>query len=240
MFTRTRYQYGSLRLKKRLKGADAWEFRYYCDDSNGNRKRQHATIGTKHDYPTEADARKAVQVFLLTLNSEAPRAGMEVPNFGALLDKFKQEEMPERYSTRKSYESMLRTYLKPRWADYPLDGFKPMAVEQWLRQLSLAPKTKAHIRSLMHLIFRCAERWGLIKMGKNPISLVRVKNCSKRLKRPRILTVEQFYSMLPHLREPYRTMVIIAQCLGLRASEIAGLQWADFNFDELSWSRGAW
>jgi hypothetical protein len=39
----------------------------------------------------------------------------------------------------------------------------------------------------MHLGFRCAERWGLIEMGKNPISLVRVKNASKRLRRPRVL-----------------------------------------------------
>ena len=30
--------------------------------------------------------------------------------------------------------------------------------------------------------------------------------------------------------EPYRTMVLIAQCLGLRVSEIMGLQWGDFDF----------
>lgn len=234
MFTRTRYQYGSLRLKKRRNGPDAWEFRYYVDDSDGTRKRQYVTVGTKEQYPTEALARKAVQALLLKLNAETPRSELQVPSFGTLLDKFKNEEMPTRYSTRKSYESMIKTHIRPKWGDYPLDRMKPMAVEQWLKQLALAPKTKAHIRSLMHLVFTCAERWCLIGMGKNPIALVRVKDCTKRLKRPQVLTIEEFYALLPHVKEPYRTMVIVAQCLGLRVSEIVALQWGDFDFNNLT------
>jgi len=37
-----------------------------------------------------------------------------------------------------------------------------------------------------------------------------------------------------HLKEPYRTMVLIAQCLGLRVSKIVGLKWGDIDFDNLS------
>jgi integrase len=81
----------------------------------------------------------------------------------------------------------------------------------------------------MSTIFRCAERWELIE--KNPMELVRVKNASKRLQRPSILTAEEFHAMLAHVREPYRTMVLIAGCLGLRAGEIVGLKWVDFDFD---------
>ena len=40
MLVRTRYQYGSLRLRKRERGPDVWEFRYYETDSQGKRKRQ--------------------------------------------------------------------------------------------------------------------------------------------------------------------------------------------------------
>jgi integrase len=104
-----------------------------------------------------------------------------------------------------------------------------MPVEQWLRALNLAPKSKAHVRGLMHLVFTCAERWCLIEMGKNPIALVRVKDCTKRLKRPRVLAVEQFCAMLPHLKQPYRRMMIVAQCLGLRVSEIVAFK-GDFDF----------
>jgi len=46
-----------------------------------------------------------------------------------------------------------------------------------------------------------------------------------------VLTVEEYEIILGLLKEPYRTMVIVAQCLGLRVSEIAALQWQDFDFE---------
>jgi len=85
-----------------------------------------------------------------------------------------------------------------------------------------------------HLVFKCAERWSIVELGKNPVSLVRVKNGSKRLKRPRVLDVDEFFELLKHLGEPYRTTVLVAQCVGLRVSEILGLQWGDFNFEDRS------
>lgn len=80
----------------------------------------------------------------------------------------------------------------------------------------------------MSTLFKCAQRWELIE--NNPIQLVRVKNFSKRQERPSVLTPEEFYKILLHIREPYRTMILIAGCLGLRASEIVGLQWKDLDF----------
>ncbi len=109
---------------------------------------------------------------------------------------------------------------------------KTLAVEDWLKGLSLAPKTKSHIRSLMHTILQCARRWELVE--KNPIELVRVRGGSKRLRTPRVLTPEEFCTLPPLLQEPYRTQVWIAGCLGLRASEIMPLKWADLDFDDRS------
>ncbi len=154
--------------------------------------------------------------------------------FAALIDRYVEEELPERFSTRISYLSMVNSHIRSKWADFPLDKVKPMAVEEWLRQLPLAPKSRANIRSLMYSVFKCAERWELIEMGKNPIALVRVKDCSKRLTTPRVLTVKEYCALLPHLKEPYRTMVIVAQCLGLRVSEIVALKWGDFDFQNLT------
>lgn len=48
-----------------------------------------------------------------------------------------------------------------------------------------------------------------------------------------MLTPEEFASLLAELQEPYRTIVLIAACLGLRISEILGLQWRDVDWDEL-------
>ena len=227
MFTRTRYQYGSLEIKERKKGREVWEFRYYETDGRGQRQRRAAIVGTKEEYPTESAARKcpAVQAILLRLNAEQPTASSGAAEFGAVIARYEQEEMPERYSTKAAYQSYIKNYIRPRWAQTPMSVVKPMAVEDWLRGLELAPKTKSHIRSLMHTIFQCAERWELT--DKNPIKLVRVKGGTKRLKTPRVLTPDEFQSLLPLIREPFRTMVLVAGCLGLRVSEIMALKWAD-------------
>ena len=234
MFVRTRYQYGSLRLRKRERGPDVWEFRYYETDSQGERKRQSVILGDRNLYVTDTQARKATQALLLRLNEESPRAEVEAATFGALLDRYVEKELSERYSTRKSYLSNIRVHIRPRWGEYPVDKIKPMAMEQWLHDLPLAPKSKTHVRGIMHLVFKCAERWGVVELGKNPVSLVRVKNASKRLKRPRVLDVAEYFELLKHLDEPHRTMVLVAQCLGLRVSEILGLQWGDFSFENRS------
>jgi len=42
---------------------------------------------------------------------------------------------------------------------YLLEKIRPMAVEDWLKNLSMAPKSKSHIRGVMHLMFECATRW---------------------------------------------------------------------------------
>ena len=234
MFVRTRYQYGSLRLRKRERGPDVWEFRYYETDSQGERKRQSVILGDRNLYVTETQARKATQALLLRLNEESPRAEVEAATFGALLDRYVEKELSERYSTRKSHLSNIRVHIRPRWGEYPVDKMKPMAMEQWLHDLPLAPKSKTHVRGIMHLVFKCAERWGIVELGKNSVSLVRVKNASKRLKRPRVLDVAEYFELLKHLDEPHRTMVLVAQCLGLRVSEILGLQWGDFSFENRS------
>ncbi len=215
MFTRTRCQYGSLETKERKKGKEVWEFRYYETDGQGQRQRRAVTVGTREQYPTESAARKApvVQAILLRINAERSATAAGATEFGVVIARYEQEEMPERYSTKTAYRSYINNQIRPRWAHTPMSAIKPIAVEDWLRGLVLAPKTKSHVKGLMHTIFQCAERWELT--DKNPIKLVRVRGGTKRLKTPRVLTPEQFESLLPLIREPYRTMVLLAGCLGL-------------------------
>jgi integrase len=222
-------------LKSRGKnGLRVWEFRYYEPDVDGTgRSLRAVTVGTVEEYPSEAAVRKsaAVQSIVLKVNAAHPLGPVTASTVGALVARYEQEEMPDRYSTRVSYQSLIDNYIRPRWGEAPINGgVKPMAVEDWLKRLKLAPKTRGHIRGLMSTIFRCAQRWELIE--NSPMDLVRVKDSSKRLERPSVLTAEEFHSLLEHIREPYRTMVLIAGCLGLRAGEIIGLRWGDFDFQK--------
>ena len=80
----------------------------------------------------------------------------------------------------------------------------------------------------MRMVFTCAMRWEVLAYQANPVDFVRVKDVSKRVRQSAVLTFEQFRQVLTHIPEPYRTMCVVAGCLGMRISEVLGLQWRDF------------
>jgi integrase len=114
-----------------------------------------------------------------------------------------------------------------------MEQSKPLLVEDWLKKLDLAPKSKSHLKNLMRVLFNAAMRWELIPYQHNPTSLVRVKDSSKRQRQPKAVSVEEFRKLLEHILEPFRTMCIVAMCLGLRVSEILGLKWKDTDWEGL-------
>ncbi len=71
---------------------------------------------------------------------------------------------------------------------------------------------------------------GDVPTQRNPMELVEVKNASKRLEKPRTMTIEEFHRVSAILTEPYRTMAIVGVCLGLRWSELVGLKWQDIDW----------
>lgn len=72
---------------------------------------------------------------------------------------------------------------------------KPAEVDEWLRSLRqlakptdatdvarplVSPKTRGHIKSMMHRLFEKAMLWELLPLSTNPIALVEIKDVSKR------------------------------------------------------------
>lgn len=56
------------------------------------------------------------------------------------------------------------------------------------------------------------------------------RGASKRIRKPRSLTVEQFQALLAELHEPFATIALVCVCLGLRISEALALQWTDVDW----------
>ena len=226
---RQRVQFGWLDLKKRRNGPEVWVLRYRETLADGSKRMPSVIVGSILKYPTKSRARTASMSLLLSIN-QGKTEGVPVP-FGAVIERYLVQELPERNSTASRYQSWLKNYVKPKWAECALDQIKPLAVEDWLKRLSLAPKSKAHLKNLMRVLFNAAMRWELIPYQLNPMSLVRVKDGSKRKREPRALSAEEFQRMLEYVPEPFRTMCIVAMCMGLRVSEVLGLKWCDIDWE---------
>jgi integrase len=70
----------------------------------------------------------------------------------------------------------------------------------------------------------------LIELQRNPIESIKVRGTSKRRKRPQTLAPEEFQELVGSLREPYKTMVLVAIRTGLRVSEVLAPRWECIDF----------
>jgi integrase len=215
-----RHRGGSVVLDKR---SSTWMF-YFWQNGTRHSKR----IGNLQQYRTKAAAWKAAKPLRDSLESKAPIAS--APKVSTLIEQYRSEKMPKRESTRQGYNSWLNTHILPKWGDCVVSDLQARPVEMWLDSLSLSPKSKSHIRGLIHVLWDYAQWRGDVVMARNPMELVTVKGVGKRQRKPRSLTVEEFRRFALHLEEPFRTMALCCVCFGLRISECLALKWGDVDW----------
>jgi integrase len=243
--TRERFQNGSLRRVPRKTGPPVWEFRFRDHSKPGLKMRQ-LTLSTV-EYPSETAARRALQAQLLRINGSDAYIAQRSPTFGTVLDKFIADERLKeikarrpgevvdeglKFSTTTGYLSVIKQHLRPAWGTVQLTDIKPLDVQEWLKHLNLSRKTKQNVKAVFHRMIELAMLWDLIPAQRNPLSLVEIKGRSSLPgRRKTIITPGQFQQICERLDEPFRTMVTIAMCLGLRVSELLALKWTDFDFE---------
>ncbi|MFZ0146670.1 MAG: site-specific integrase [Candidatus Sulfotelmatobacter sp.] len=222
-----RHASGSVRFDKRRK---TWNYLWY-----GDGKRRSKLIGTKREYPTKTSAWKEVE--RLEVGQRQTQNGDTVQD---VITRYEVERMPSRHTTARVYRSFLKNHITPKWGNTLIRDVQPRPVELWLRQLSLSPKSKTHVRSLMHGLVEFAMWAGVLDISRNPISLVQNKGAMRKTRKARSLTVEQFHALLKELHEPFATMALLCVCLGLRISEALALRWSDVDWlaSRLSIKRG--
>jgi hypothetical protein len=100
-----RKQFGTVVFSRTMK---SWNFKWW---ENG--KRRSKTIGNKRDYPTKTAAWEAAKPFIKAMEAQVLKEqnSILVQN---LVDLYRCEKMPERYSTRRSYECWLGKHILPR------------------------------------------------------------------------------------------------------------------------------
>lgn len=150
---------------------------------------------------------------------------------GDVVARYELEELPARYSTRRGYQQLHRLYVVPRWGTVPLVDMDALEVRAWIDGLALASRTKGHIHGQMRVLYKFAMLWKWAPTGTNIMSLFSIRGATKRQRRPRVISPEQWHLLVRYFSRDLRmqTLVISAYLLGLRSSELFALKWSDFD-----------
>jgi len=236
-----RHQRGWLKQEMRAEGETWVLFFRTARKSDGKRVEHKIPIGLLKDLPDKTAAWAEVDKLHLSLNQVDSRGKV---TFADLAHHYADHELvehtesihPKAYTTIKGYERVLLNRLLPRWGTRIALGIQPLEVENRLTTVKkeevLANPTLDKMRRVMSLVYRHGQRYGLIPRSQeaNPMRFVRCRTTSAY--EAMILNPAQAYSILFNLREPERTLTLLAAGTGLRISECLGLQWQDVNFRE--------
>ena len=228
---RQRNRSGSVVLDKRIK---TWNFFFW---ENG--KRRSKKIGAMSQFPTKASAYRAAKP-LRDAVEQRVSISKAAPTVNTLVEQYRAEKMPQRYSTRHGYNAWLNNHVIPKWGECEITDVQARPAELWLHSLTLAPKSRVAIRGLLGILWDFAMWRGDVPTQRNPMELVTIKGATKRMSKPRSLTVGEFQRFVFHLGEPFRTMALLCVCFGLRISECLALRWSDVDWlnGKLSVERG--
>jgi integrase len=229
--TRQRYQHGSLTTEKRMTGPAVWVYRWREVSHSGQQVQRKRVVGTKTDYPTKSQALKAVDGLRLEVNVEAgvKSAPMTV---NQIIAHYRETELADvnrkTARTKQVYEHQLIKVISPKWGLHQLKDVKPIAVETWLNGMPVAPGTRYKTKGVMSILFQHAMRYEWVTT--NPIRLVR--QSALPLQEEIVLEPVEIAALLAELRDPFRTLILLASVTGLRRGELFGLKWEDVDFKE--------
>jgi integrase len=187
-------------------------------------------LGSVSSIPTRREARKLLNSLLRPTNYGL-RKPQSTVTFGEFTRKWEEAVLPTyRISTRNFYKDILRKHLAPKFASYRLCDINTPDVQIFLNQKAerYSSSVLHHIRATLSRTFASAKEWGYVEL--NPVPGVRLP--PKRNVLPKIIFEPSWIPrILDVVKEPHRTMVLLAAVTGVRASELFGLQWSDVDFD---------
>jgi integrase len=231
---RQRNRSGSVVLDKRIK---TWNFFFW---ENG--KRRSKKIGTMSQFPSKALAWRAAKPLRDAVENQTQvnPSTSTAPTVSTLVEQYRIEKMPKRLDTCRTYNAWLKNHIVPKWGACEITAVQARPAEMWLQCLALSPKSRAHIRGTLRILWDFAMWRGDIPTQRNPMELVTIKGASKRKSKPRSLTVAEFQKFIVQLGEPFRTIALLCVCFGLRISEALALKWGDVDWlnDKLCVERG--
>ena len=130
---RARIQNGTVVFNKRFR---TWNYLWFEEG-----RRRSKLIGTIEEYKTREAALRASERLRQSVHELRPH---DLPTVRALVNEFRSEKMPERFSTRVGYDAWFNNHILPRWGQGNITPVQPRPVELWLDPADLPQKQSAH------------------------------------------------------------------------------------------------
>ena len=243
----TGYQSGTLK-KVKTKHGMVWKLRYFAHRSTDGKwvEQTPLLVGTVQDFPNERRARD--EAVRLGLVEQINRNNVPVckATFGLIARDYMRVALaddavkPKGFNTRNTERGIIQKHLLARWEQEVAVEMKPLAIEQWLKSVSVDAiehgqewESLTKWRRLMKDVFLHGQKHELIPDSCNPMEKVKVKASSSNYV-PVILTPKDTFSIFNMLPLLQQTMVLLDAVTGLRYSEIAGLRWKDVDWEDKS------
>ncbi len=232
---RSRFQEGSLFVRgKRNK---MYVARYYekviGPDGRPRRRRRSIVLGPVAEIGSRRAAQNRLAELLrpINLGRQKPKVMLTFRDF------VKGQWEPKvlglfKLSSQVGYRPLLSKHLLPYFGDYILSEILPAQIQGFLTEKAktgMSWHTVRNLRNLLSRILRTAVEWGYLE--ENPAG--KVKLPPKRLQSPPLfLLPDQVRQLLAEIREPYRSIVLVAVLTGLRRGELFALRWGAVDLDK--------
>ena len=213
------------------RGRQRWLIRVFLGRDRETRRRRY------HNRTIHGSARRAQEYLTKMLRERDLGRGLEGSEItlNEFLDRWLETAAKPRLREKsyRSYQSLLRRYIRPELGERILSTITPLDVQATYQQLvdrALSSRTVRYAHSVLRSAMRQAIRWRLLP--QDPTDGVQLPRLGRR--EMRVLSAEQSRIFLASaVKTHYGAIFAVALTTGMRPSEYLGLKWPD-----IDWKRG--
>jgi integrase len=235
-------------LRVRKTGAKSWVVMYRVRGGDGRLRRQ--TLGSVHDIPEVADARKRALASLekarakvdpveeIKAAAEQSRAETR-ETFAAVAARFLAEHVERnlRPNTIREWKRVIARELIPQWGDRPIRGIdKGDVLKLLMAKAATRPMQADEIRKVLRRL--CG--WSI---GENLLALDPTEGVAKRVKtreeRDRVLSdaeIQAFWAACDRSGWPFGPLFKMLLLTAQRREEVGAARWSEFDLERCTWT----